>query len=177
VAYFERLLDPAEAAFGYYFGHEDGIYPAALADFPVFSSNYYNHPDITSRSGARATTVDSSKRPSFKNMTDEDLAVNFDIIAALKSDIPIVLSMLPALEKQTQAVFFDEKLAKEFLPALQVVWIGCPKSQWALEWCKVLMEREFEEHAKQKHQVRSVRFMEIEGANHLVSASMFRFYS
>jgi len=170
MACFEWLLDPAETCFGLHFGHEDGIYPATLTDFPIFASTYFTHPDLTSRTGAGATTVDSNKSPSFKNMTDEDVAVNFDMDASLKSDVPMCLLMLPALEKQTQAAFFDEKLTKEFLPAVRIVWLSCPQSQWALEWGKVIMERQFEEHARQKHDVRLIRFMEIKEANHFVSA-------
>jgi hypothetical protein len=166
------VIDPAEAIFGFYFGHEDGIYPAAVADFPIWASRYYVHPDLTSRAGAAATTVDSSKPPSFKNMTDEDIAINFDLNAALKLDVPMALNMLPALEKQTQAAFFNETLAKGFLPALQLVWISCRQSMWTVEWCKVLMERRFKELVRQKHLVRKIKFTEIEGANHFVRASI-----
>jgi len=92
----QYLLDPAEASFGYYFGHEDGIYPASLADFAIFASTYYTHADLTSRAGAGATTIDLSKPPSFKNMTNEDLPVTFDIDASMKGDVPMCLCMLPA---------------------------------------------------------------------------------
>jgi hypothetical protein len=101
-------------------------------------------------------------------MSDTDIAVNYDLGAALKADIPMCYQMLPALEKQTQAAFFDETLTREFLPGMQVVWIGCTQSQWALEWGKVLMERKFEQHFRQKNHARPIRFMEIEGANHVV---------
>jgi hypothetical protein len=164
---YQRPLDPAEVSFGYHFDREDGMYPASLSDFPILVSAYYTHGDLTSRTGAGATTIDLSKTPSFKNMTNEDLAVNFGMDASMKGDIP--MCMLPALGKQTQAAFFNEKLAKEFLPALQIVWLGCSHSQWALEWSKVVIQREFEEHVKQKHEVRLIRFMEIKGANHFVS--------
>jgi len=168
--YFRQAIfyNPAEASFGYFFGHEDGIYPASLADFPIFASTYYTHGDLTSRAGAGATTIDLSQPPSFKNMTNEDLAVNFDMDASMKGDVPMCFCMLPALRNQMQAALFDEKLTKEFLPALQIVWLGCSQSQWALEWGKVVIEREFEENVKQKHEVRLIRFMEIKGANHFV---------
>jgi hypothetical protein len=165
----QRPLDPAEVSFGYHFDREDGKYPASLSDFPMLVSAYYTHGDLTSRTGAGATTIDLSKTPSFKNMTNEDLAVNFDMDASMKGDIPMCSCMLPAFGKQTQAAFFDEKLAKEFLPALLIVWLGCSHSPWELEWSKVVIRREFEEHVKQKHEVRLIRFMEIKGANHFVS--------
>lgn len=70
----ELLLDPAEVIFGYFFGYEDGVYPATFEHFPIWASNYYIHPDLTSRTGARASTIDSSKPPSFPNMTDKEVA-------------------------------------------------------------------------------------------------------
>jgi hypothetical protein len=127
------------------------------------------NPDLTSTPGAAATTVDSSKLPSFKNMSEQDLAVNYDLNASTKSDVPVFTIMRPILEKQTQVAFYDETLAKEFVPALEIVWIACPQAMWALERAKFLTERDCEEHARQNHKVRPIRFTEIEGANHLVS--------
>jgi hypothetical protein len=86
-----------------------------------------------SRPQLTTTTVDSSKRPSLENMTDADVAVNFDLVAAMKSDGPICFHMLPATEKQTQAALFDEKLVQEFLPGLQIVWFSCPQAMWIIE--------------------------------------------
>jgi hypothetical protein len=168
----ERLLDPAEVVFGYFFGTEGGIYPAEFKDFPRWASYYYVHPDLSSPAGGGATTVDSSRRPSLENMTDEDLAVNFDLVAAMKSDAPICFHMLPAIEKQTQAALFDEKLAQEFLPGVQIVWFSCPQAMWIIERAKVLIEREIEKHVTEKRQVRSIKFIEIPGANHFVSVSI-----
>jgi hypothetical protein len=172
VTHLERLLDPAEVVFGYFFGTEGGIYPAEFKDFPRWASFYYTHPDLSSPTGGGATTVDSSKRPSLENMTDADIAVNFDLAAAMKSDGPICFHMLPATEKQTQAALFDEKLVQEFLPGLQIVWFSCPQAMWIIERAKVLIERKIEKHVTEKRQVRLIRFIEIPGANHFVRASI-----
>jgi hypothetical protein len=105
-------------------------------------------------------------------MTDEDFAVNLDLGASKRSDVLLLTTMLPALKKQAQAALFDETMAKEFLPGMEVVWIACPQSMWPLEWSKVLIARQYEEHVKQKHHVRPIRFIEIEGANHFVSIAI-----
>ena len=169
----ETPLDPAEADFGFNFGPD--VYPASFTDFATFVTAYYVNPDLTSRAGASSTTVDSSKRLSLQNMTEEDLAVNFDLGATRRSDVLLVTAaMQPALEKQAQAALFNETLAKEFLPDMQVVWIACPQSMWSLEWSKVLIARQYEEHVKQKRHVRPIRFTEIEGANHFVSVVIRR---
>jgi hypothetical protein len=166
------LLDPAEVVFGYFFGTEGGIYPAEFKDFPRWASFYYTHSDLSSPTGRGATTVDSSKRPSLENMTDADVAVNFDLVATMKSNGPICFHMLPATEKQTQAALFDEKLVQEFLPGLQIVWFSCQQAMWIIERAKVLIERKIEKHVVEKRQVRLIRFIEIPGANHFVCTSI-----
>jgi hypothetical protein len=72
----ESSLDPAEANFGFNFGPDPDVYPTSFGDFATFVTAYYINPDLTSRAGASSTTVDSSKRSSLQNMTDEDLVVN-----------------------------------------------------------------------------------------------------
>jgi pimeloyl-ACP methyl ester carboxylesterase len=162
------FYDPADSNFGYYFGHEDGVYPPDLSSFTTWTSSYYVNPDLTSRAGARATTIDSSKRPSIESMTDKDLAINLDLDASTRSDGYSCVGMRPTLERQAQAALFNETLAKDFLPDLQIVWIAATQSMWALQWGKVQIQRQYEEHVRQKHQVRPFRFTEIEGANHFV---------
>lgn len=171
--YSERPPDPAEADFGYNWGNDPPVYPDDYADFPTWASRYYIHPDLTSRAGSAATVIDSSKRLSFENMTDKELAVNFDFDASLKSDVDLFTTMVPALEKQAQAALFDETLAKEYLPDMKITWIACPQTTWTLAWGKVVVERRYEEHVKQNHQIRPIRFTEIEGANHFVSISVY----
>jgi hypothetical protein len=104
-------------------------------------------------------------------MIDGDL----DVGASLKDDIhmsPIGI-MLPNLEKQTQAVFFNETLAATFLPALQIVWFPCLNTTWGTIWAKILLERKLEEYVRQNRRVRLVGFVELEGANHFVSTPIF----
>ena len=108
-----------------------------------------------------------------KIITDKELAVNFDFDASLKSDVDLFTTMVPALEKQAQAALFDETLAKEYLPDMKITWIACPQTTWTLAWGKVVVERRYEEHVKQNHQIRPIRFTEIEGANHFVSISVY----
>ncbi|KIM92132.1 hypothetical protein PILCRDRAFT_113025 [Piloderma croceum F 1598] len=108
-------------------------------------------------------------------MTDEDLAVNFDLVASLKSDAPICFHMLPANEKQTQAALFDETLTQEFLPGLQIVWFSCAQAMWIIGRAKVLIERKIEKDVMEKRQVRLIKFVEIPGANHFVRVSSVAF--
>jgi hypothetical protein len=159
---------------GYNFGMDYGIYPPAekfLEDMPLWASSYYVHQDLTSNAGALATTVDSSRPPSTKNMTEKEFAVNYTPYASVNVDIPLFTAMYALHDKQFKAALFNGALAKRFLPALQIVCIGSSHGLFGNERARFLMEREFEEHARQKHEVRPVRVINIEGANHLVSAS------
>ena len=70
---------------------------------------------------AALTTFDSSKLPSFKNMTEKDLAVNFNLDATLTSDTPMFALLRPALEKQTKAALHDETSRKSFTCAADSV--------------------------------------------------------
>jgi hypothetical protein len=95
-------------------------------------------------------------------MTDEDLTVNFDLVASMKSDGPICFRMRPATEKHTQVALFDEKLAR-------------PQAMWIIEPAKVLIEREIEKHVMEKCQVRLIKFIEIPDVNYFVCASISGF--
>lgn len=174
---FEWPPDAPDSALGFFFGLEDDIYPVNWQAFPVWAGRYYFNPDLTSRAGARATTVDSSKRSSLENMTDEELAVNYDLAASMKSDMQLFSHMQPALEKQTQTAFFDTTLAQEFLPALHIVWLFCPHSPWPVARPRAIIEQEMQEHLTKKHEIRLMKFIELQGANHCVSVFICHFWS
>lgn len=86
------------------------------------------NPDITSTLGAAATTVDSSRLPSFRNMSEQGLDVSYDfsILSCTKCGVPIFTVIRPILERQNlkQVAFYNETLARVFLPAFEIVWVG-----------------------------------------------------
>ena len=77
--------------------------------------------------------------------------------------------MQPVLEIQAQKAFFDEKIASEILPDLQVVHMFCNRAPWYCVWGFFETERQFEEYVRQGHKGRPIRFIEIKEANHFVS--------
>lgn len=137
----------------------------------TWASNYYINKDLTSRAGARFTVVDSNRRPSVDSMTPDDLAVNVDLAAAAKCDFMVLQLFLAIAETQAEAALFNEQLARTILPELQIIWLACKNTPWALAWCKTLMQKKHQELIQQGCQVRPIKFIEIEGANHFVSAA------
>ena len=103
--------------------------------------------------------------------------LQFDGVAASRTEFPMFFQMQPALKIMGQKVLFDEKLAAEVLPKTEVVHIWCPRSQWYCTYGMIETERQYKEHVKQGHKVRPIRFIEIEGANHFVSFGLRRFPS
>jgi hypothetical protein len=99
-------------------------------------------------------------------MTEKDRTVNFDFNATLKSDVHMVIVMLSNHAKQAKAVFSNEKLAKEFLPAVALVSALSVGQQ---------IEQNYDGPYSQNHHVRPIRYKEIKGANHFVSVSSFIF--
>jgi hypothetical protein len=76
--------------------------------------------------------------------------------------------MQPTLKDMAQQVLFDEKFACKVLPKLEVVHIWCTRAQWYCVYGMMETERQYNEHVKQGHKVRPIRFIELEGANHFV---------
>lgn len=68
-----------------------------------------------------------------------------------------------------QKALFDEKLSSNILPKLEVIHIWCTRTQWYCVYGMIETERQYKEHVEQGHKVRPIRFIELEGANHVVS--------
>jgi hypothetical protein len=77
--------------------------------------------------------------------------------------------MQRTLKNMAQKVLFDEKLASEVLPQLEVLYIWCTRAQWYCLYGMIETERQYKEQVKQGRKVRPIRFVKIEGANHFVS--------
>jgi hypothetical protein len=92
----------------------------------------------------------------------------FDPIAATR-EFPMLSLMQPTLKGMAQKILFDEKRASEVLPKLEVIHMWCPRSTWYCVYGMIETERQYKEHIEQGHKVRPIRFIELEGANHLVS--------
>jgi hypothetical protein len=93
----------------------------------------------------------------------------FDGVAASRTEFPMFFPMQPVLNIQAQKVLFDEKQVNEVLPKVEVVHIWCTRTQWYCVYGMMETERQHKECLKQGKKVRPIRFVEIEGANHLVS--------
>lgn len=94
----------------------------------------------------------------------------FDPVAARRTEFPMFFSpMQPTLKNMAQRVLFDEKLASEVLPMLEVVHIWCTRAQWYCVYGMMETERQYKEHLKLGHKVRHIRFIELGGVNHFVN--------
>jgi len=146
---------------------------AAFENFQYWVSEYYEHPDLTSRSINDLNFDKHGIHPSLDNMTEEELAVNFDPVAAARTELPMFVQMQPVLKIQSQTCLFDEKMASKVLPQLEVVYIYCAKAPWNCIWAMIETERRYKEHLKLGHQVRPIKFLEIEGGNHFVGVEIY----
>ena len=95
-------------------------------------------------------------------MTEKETAVDFDPVAASRIQFPMFFQMQPVLKILAQRCLFDGKVTSEVLPQLEVVYIYCAKAQRYFIWCTIEMERRYNEHLKLGHNVRPIRFLEIE---------------
>jgi len=178
--YFRQLIlyDPPFLSFGYdqppegYNPFTDPDLPtpeAIFENFKYWVAGYYNHPDLPSRSIHGLNFDKRGTRPSVDNMTEEETAVNFDPVAAARTEFPMFFNpMQPTLKVQAQTCLFDEKLASRVFPQLEVVYIFCAKTPWYCAWGMIETEKQYKEHLKAGHKVRPIRFLEIEGGNHFV---------
>jgi len=150
---------------------------AVFENFQYWVSGYYDHPDLASRSISGLNFDKRGSRPSVDNMTEEETAVNFDPVAAARTETPMFFQMQPVLKILAQTCLFDEKVTSDVLPQLEVVHLFCAKAQWYCIWGMIETERQYKEHLNLGHKVRPIRFLEIEGGNHFVSLEICFQYS
>ncbi|KIM42186.1 hypothetical protein M413DRAFT_26988 [Hebeloma cylindrosporum] len=141
---------------------------SAVDNFKYLVLGYYEHPDLGSRSISGLNFDTRGSRASVDNMTEAETALNFDPVAAGRTEFPMFFQMQPVLKIMAQKSLFDEKLTSEVLPHLEVVHIYCPKASWYCLWGMIETERQYNEHLKLEHKVRPIRFLEIAGGNHFV---------
>ncbi|KAF8904870.1 hypothetical protein CPB85DRAFT_1563892 [Mucidula mucida] len=135
-----------------------------FANFGVWVSSYYDHPDLASRT---RKGLDFSKRGpkiTLDNMTPEDTKDNFDGDAAGRMEVPMYFVCIqPTL--RTQALW-DETLVQNVLPELETVHQFCTATNWYCVWGFFENERLLREHNAAGHKVRQIKFIELPGANH-----------
>lgn len=102
-------------------------------------------------------------------MTPGEMALNFDALAAQRTELPMFFPMQPALKAQAQRALFDEALAAQVLPGLEVVYFLSTRTVWYPVWGFFETERQYKEHVAAGRKVRPITFLEIEEANHFVS--------
>jgi hypothetical protein len=134
-----------------------------------WAGSYYSHPDLASRTLSGLSFAKRGESSTVETLTPEEMAEMCDFAATRRSEFPMYFPMQPVLKNLGQRSLFDEKLAGEVLPNLEVVLLVCTQGPWYCAWGMIETERQHKEHLKQGHKVRPIRFIEIEGANHFVS--------
>ncbi|KDQ53356.1 hypothetical protein JAAARDRAFT_49830 [Jaapia argillacea MUCL 33604] len=175
--YFRQLIlfEPPHLTFGYeqppgaYDAFTDPDYStpeAIFNNFLYWVSSHYNHSDPPSASG-----LDFSKRgtlPSVDNMTSEEMAANFDPLAATRTEFPMFFPMQPVLNTQSQKALFDEELAKTYLPNVEVVLMWGDKTTWCVMYGMIETTRLHKQNLADGKEIRPIRFIRITGGNHFV---------
>lgn len=96
-------------------------------------------------------------------MTEEEIAINLDPVAAARTEFSNFFQMQLVLKV---LALFDEKVTSECLPWLEVAYLYRAKTQWYCLWGMIETEKQYNEHLKLGHKTRPIK---IEGGNHFVS--------
>jgi hypothetical protein len=113
------------------------------------------------------------KPPSTDNMTEEELVSILDMPACTRSDFPILggSSLIrPVIKEQWRKAVFDETLAREIFPELQVVFLVTEMTVLACVWGKLVTEKRYMEAVEQGRRARPIRFITMRDENHFVSS-------
>lgn len=135
-------------------------------DIARWITSYYIHPDIDDRA---ATYVDPTKPPSIEGITHEEMAAMNEDEAKMRSDFPLYIAMGQLLIEQADKVLYDETLVKRWFPKVEIVYLDCKQTIWDLAYCRTKVEKRYREIEGQRRSIRSMRFIDVEGANHCVS--------
>ncbi|KAF9020543.1 alpha/beta-hydrolase [Hymenopellis radicata] len=177
------LYDPPLLAFGYDqppelynpFTDPDLKTPEEVfANFGVWVSSYYNHPDLSTRSPKGLDDRKRGPRFTVETMTPEDMEVCFSAESAQRMEFPMFVRASFAFvdsicaEACLNRALWDEKCAQTVFPNLEIVHQVCTASPWYTAWAYFENLRLLEEHKAAGHKVRHIRFIEIPGANHFV---------
>lgn len=136
-------------------------------------TSYFNHSLSSgtvegldfSRHGER-TTITDLKAHGLSNLLDGETAA--------LTELPMFTSAMQAtLRTMAEKALFDEKLAKDVLPQLEVAYIYCTRSSWYPAFAYLTTKRLYQDHIKSGHTVRPIKFYTIDGANHFVNSAPF----
>lgn len=117
--------------------------------------------------------ADYSKTPFMNNTVPEDLAMQCDLVAGMRSEWAMLGTMQPVLTQLAERALFDELHATRILPELKVAIIaGSPVGQTSMRGgCQLL--KQYKHHMGQGQKIRPMKFFEIDGANNFVSQSTY----
>jgi hypothetical protein len=141
----------------------------AISNYCICTYDPHISPDTNPR--PNKSILHPDKLPSADNMTEEELVSILDIPACTRSDFPMLgeIPIRQVVREQARKALFDEVLAKEILPELQVVFIGAELTVLGCVWGKLVLQKKYADAVEQGRQARPIRFIEIKGANHFVS--------
>ena len=71
---------------------------------------------LLSKTSNTINGLNFDKGGSVDNMTEEEIAVNFDPVEAARTGFPIFFQMQPVIKVLAQTCLFDDKVTSEFLP-------------------------------------------------------------
>jgi hypothetical protein len=109
------------------------------------------------------------KSPSVDDMTPEELGSILEMPASVRSDFSMIQApMRPVVREQWRKAVFDEALAREILPELQVVFMVAEMTVMPCVWAKLVTEKRYVEAVEQGRRARPIRFITIKDGNHFV---------
>ncbi|KAJ8507960.1 hypothetical protein ONZ45_g9717 [Pleurotus djamor] len=138
-------------------------------NFKPWASSYY---DIPKNWAGDLNAMDFRKRTAHATTdkwTEDEHERYFDIVASLRSEIHLwTPPMLPQIKGFVTRCLYDEKMAREHLPKIDIVYISCLRSCWHTVWATHAAQRIYKEYEADGIKVRPMRFIALEGANHFV---------
>jgi hypothetical protein len=182
------LIDPPQTAFGYqtpvvaadaygpWADPEFKTIEEILQGFDGWVTEYYNHPDYKSLSGLLYGKGDMLN-PLYARLTVEERERIIGVHYALATDAGFGTDEFQAAKlKQTMLALFDEELAKTLFPEVRISHIACSKSFWPCLASLMDTERLYKEYAAKGKKGRPIRFVVIDGANHVVCPALWTKY-
>ncbi|KAJ8507959.1 hypothetical protein ONZ45_g9718 [Pleurotus djamor] len=174
------LYDPPYFALGLYLPKHSATYdpwrdpdcktPEELViNFKHWVSSYYEIPKNWAGDLSALDFRKRTERATTDQWTEDEHQRYFDIIATLRSEMHIwTPPMLPQIKGFVTRCLYDEKMAKEHLPNIDIIYISCLKSCWHTVWATHEAQRIYQEYEADGIKVRPMYFKTLEEANHFV---------
>ncbi|KAJ7577452.1 Alpha/Beta hydrolase protein [Mycena floridula] len=168
-------LDAPFLSFGFsqpegYNPFTDPIFPsleAVFANFSVWVSRYYDHPDFPKELDlTKPVDQPKQRKATYVAMTPKQREMLFDHIAAERMEFPMFFEMQPELAKQAHRALFDSEVTEKVLPDVEHVTIACTKTNWYCAHGYYELRKQYEAAIELGSKIRKQRFYTIEGANH-----------